>query len=105
MPDSVKLSISSVTTDALPARIASRKSPSGTKAMRCRHGRAVRRVFALRQAPERISHAAGLSWTSSNQTQVFAVGHPGPLGLPNRPWAKQLADWRRIGEAVWNTET
>jgi uracil-DNA glycosylase len=66
--------------------------------------RAVRRVFALQQAPERISHAAGLSWTSSNQTRVFAVGHPGPLGLTNRPWAKQLADWRRIGQAVWNTQ-
>jgi hypothetical protein len=39
MPVSVKLSISSVTTDARPARIASRKSPSGMKAMRCRHGR------------------------------------------------------------------
>lgn len=66
--------------------------------------RAVRRVFALQQAPERISHTAGLSWTSSDGTRVFAVGHPGPLGLTNRPWAKQISDWRRIGEAVWNTQ-
>lgn len=62
--------------------------------------RAVRRVYALREAPERISHAAGLSWTSANETRVFAVGHPGPLGLTNRPWLEQLADWRRIGEAI-----
>jgi DNA polymerase len=66
--------------------------------------RAVRRVFALQQAPERISQSAGLSWTGANDTRVFAVGHPGPQGLTNRPWAKQLADWRRIGEAVWSVE-
>ena len=66
--------------------------------------RAVRRVFALQQAPERISQSAGLSWTGPNDTRVFAVGHPGPQGLTNRPWAKQLADWRRIGEAVWSVE-
>jgi uracil-DNA glycosylase len=62
--------------------------------------RAVRSVFALQQAPERISLAAGLSWTSADKTRVFAVGHPGPQGLVNRPWSQQLADWRRIGEAV-----
>ena len=66
--------------------------------------RAVRRVFALQQAPERISQSAGLSWTAANDTRVFAVGHPGPQGLTNRPWAKQLADWRRIGEVVRNTK-
>jgi len=66
--------------------------------------RAARRVFALQQAPERISHAAGLSWTSWDETRVFAVGHPGPQGLTNRPWAQQLADWRRIGEAVWSVQ-
>jgi DNA polymerase len=66
--------------------------------------RAVRRVFALQQAPERISQSAGLSWTGANATRVFAVGHPGPQGLTNRPWAKQLADWRRIGEVVWSVE-
>jgi hypothetical protein len=62
--------------------------------------RAVRRVFALDQAPERISQAAGLSWISPDGTRVFAVGHPGPQGLTNRPWLLQVADWRRIGEAV-----
>lgn len=62
--------------------------------------RAVRRVFALREAPQRISHAAGHSWTATDNTRVFAVVHPGPLGLTNRPWLEQLADWRRIGEAI-----
>ena len=62
--------------------------------------RAVRRVFGLEKAPERISHAAGLSWVSADGTRVFAVGHPGPQGLTNRPWRQQVADWRRIGEAV-----
>jgi uracil-DNA glycosylase len=62
--------------------------------------RAVRRVFALEGVPERISLAAGLSWTAADETHVFAVGHPGPQGLTNRPWSQQVADWRRIGEAV-----
>jgi hypothetical protein len=62
--------------------------------------RAVRRVFALAHAPERIAGAAGSSWGSADGTRVFAVGHPGPQGLTNRPLPQQLADWRRIGEAV-----
>jgi uracil-DNA glycosylase len=62
--------------------------------------RAVRLVFALRDAPQRISRAAGACWISENQTRVFAVGHCGPLGIINRNWTQQLADWRRIGEAV-----
>ena len=62
--------------------------------------RAVRRVLALHHTPERISHAAGSSWISADRTCVFAVGHPGPQGLTNRPWPQQAADWRRIGEAV-----
>jgi uracil-DNA glycosylase len=62
--------------------------------------RAVRRVFALEDAPERISRAAGSSWTSADRIRVFAVGHPGPQGLTNRPWLQQLADWGRIGKAV-----
>jgi uracil-DNA glycosylase len=65
------------------------------------HGwRAARRVFALQHAPQPISVAAGSNWTAADRTRVFAVGHPGPLGLINRPWAQQLADWRRIGEAL-----
>ena len=39
MPVSVKRSISSVTTEAVPAAIALNRSASGTKAMRWRHGR------------------------------------------------------------------
>ena len=37
---------------------------------------------------------------AGDRTRVFAVGHPGPQGLTNRPWPQQVADWRRIGEAV-----
>jgi uracil-DNA glycosylase len=62
--------------------------------------RAVRRVFALAAAPRLISQAAGTDWLTSNGTRAFAVGHCGPLGLINRPWAQQLADWRRIGAFV-----
>ena len=62
--------------------------------------RAVRRVFGLENAPERISDAAGSSWISGDRTRIFAVGHPGPQGLTNRPWPQQLGDWRRIGKAV-----
>jgi uracil-DNA glycosylase len=62
--------------------------------------RAVRRVFGLNDAPRRISQAAGSSWISRDRTLVFAVGHCGPLGVINRGWVQQLADWRRIGEAV-----
>jgi uracil-DNA glycosylase len=62
--------------------------------------RAVRRVFALRHAPRLISRAAGFGWTTEHQTRIFAVGHCGPLGVINRPWPQQLADWRRIGIAI-----
>jgi hypothetical protein len=65
--------------------------------------RAVRRVYALGEAPTRISLAAGSSWTAVDSTRVFAVGHPGPQGLTNRRWPEQLADWRRIGDAVAET--
>ena len=60
----------------------------------------MRRVFALRDAPPQISHAAGSDWFAGDDTRVFAVGHCGPLGLINRPWPQQLSDWRRIGAAV-----
>jgi len=62
--------------------------------------RAVRRVFGLEDAPVRISQAAGSCWTAADGTRLFAVGHPGPQGLTNRPWPQQLGDWRRIGVAV-----
>ena len=61
--------------------------------------RAVRRVFRLDAAPRLISHAAGACWVAGD-TRVFAVGHCGPLGIINRPWPQQLADWQRIGAAV-----
>jgi len=62
--------------------------------------RAVRRVFGMRNAPPQISRAAGFDWLAGDDTRVFAVGHCGPLGVINRPWPLQLADWRRIGAAV-----
>src|SRR5262249_28271258 len=62
--------------------------------------RAVRRVFALDCAPRRISEAAGGDWLAAGGTRVFAAGHPGPLGLTNRPLVQQRADWRRIGAAL-----
>lgn len=61
---------------------------------------AVRQVFALSDAPRAISVAGGFSWIAADRTEVFAVGHCGPLGLINRPWSQQAADWRRIGEAM-----
>jgi uracil-DNA glycosylase len=61
--------------------------------------RAVRQVFGLDAAPRLISHAAGFCWPAEH-TGIFAVGHCGPLGLINRPWPQQLADWRRIGAAL-----
>ena len=65
--------------------------------MGSRGWRAVRQVFALKQAPRAISVAAGACWTSEDRTCVFAVGHCSPLGLINRAWPQQAADWRRIG--------
>ena len=62
--------------------------------------RAVRRAFALQALPRPISAAAGGCWTTEDQTRIFAVGHCSPLGLINRPWPQQVADWRRVGAAV-----
>jgi uracil-DNA glycosylase len=64
--------------------------------------RAVRRLFGLHGAPQRISHAAGSTWVAADRTHVFAVCHCGPLGVINRPWPQQLADWRRIGAAIFD---
>jgi uracil-DNA glycosylase len=66
--------------------------------------RAVRRLFGLHGAPQRISHAVGSSWRAADRTYVFAVCHCGPLGLINRAWPQQLADWRHIGAAVSATK-
>jgi hypothetical protein len=67
--------------------------------------RAVRQAFALRAAPLPISRAAGSDWVATDGTRIFAVGHCGPLGLINRPRAKQLSDWRRIGAACGRLDT
>jgi hypothetical protein len=65
------------------------------------HGwRAVRQVFRLAETPRRISLAAGSCWSAADGTRVFAVGHCSPLGLINRPWPQQTADWRRIGKVI-----
>jgi DNA polymerase len=61
--------------------------------------RAVRQIFGLDATPRLISGATGSCWVAK-ETRVFAVGHCSPLGLINRPWPQQLADWRRIGAAV-----
>jgi uracil-DNA glycosylase len=60
---------------------------------------AVRLALALGHAPQPIAAAAGSCWLGQGR-RVFAVGHCSPLGLINRPWRQQIADWRRIGEAV-----
>jgi DNA polymerase len=62
--------------------------------------RAVRRVFTPYAAPQQISAAAGGCWTVQDGTRVFAVGHCGPLGLINRAWPQQAADWRIIGAVL-----
>jgi uracil-DNA glycosylase len=67
--------------------------------------RAVRQAFTLQRAPLPISRAAGCDWVAADGTRVFAVGHCGPLGLTNRPWAEQLRDWRRIGTACGSLDT
>src|SRR5437667_2022397 len=62
--------------------------------------RAVRQIFALADAPRKISCAAGRCWTAANRTRVFAVGHFSPLGNINLAWPQQLSDWRQIGTAM-----
>jgi hypothetical protein len=62
--------------------------------------RAVLQVSRLVRAPRRISLAAGSCWSAADGTWVFAVGHCSPLGIINRPWSQQIADWRRIGEVI-----
>lgn len=60
---------------------------------------AVRMALALEDAPGPILAAAG-SCRVVNGRHVFAVGHCSPLGLINRPWRRQVADWQQIGKAV-----
>jgi uracil-DNA glycosylase len=62
--------------------------------------RAVRKVFQLTHTPPQIKRAAGGSWDTPTGTRIFPVVHCSNLGIGNRPWPQQLADWRRIGDAV-----
>ena len=59
--------------------------------------RAVQEVFPGIGLPSGIKDAAGRSWVSPAGCGVFPVGHCSGLGLANRPWQQQLADWRVIG--------
>jgi len=68
--------------------------------MGSRGWQAVRQAFALRCAPARVSDALGRQWVAGPQTRIFAVVHCGPLGLTNRSWHLQMADWRQIGVAL-----
>ena len=60
---------------------------------------AVRTALQLKETPVKIGIAAGLNWTLKSGVQVFPVGHCSGLGIRNRPWAQQVADWRAIGLA------
>ncbi|HEX3153842.1 MAG TPA: hypothetical protein VHV32_04415 [Candidatus Angelobacter sp.] len=62
--------------------------------------RAVRRVFQLADTPQRIKLAAGGSWATSTGTLIFAVVHCSRLGILNRPWMQQVADWQKIGTTL-----
>jgi uracil-DNA glycosylase len=68
--------------------------------MGARGWQAVRHAFALHDPPRRVSEAIGDGWLAADGTRIFAVVHCGPLGLTNRPWQQQLADWRHIGAAL-----
>ena len=60
---------------------------------------AVRIALELSNVPDGIGRAAGGSWLTREGYRVFAVGHCSGLGIRNRSWNHQLADWSRIGQA------
>ena len=62
--------------------------------------RAMRLLFPAMDMPRGIKEAAGTSWVAPSGTRVFAVGHCSGLGLVNRPWAQQVADWQAIGTVL-----
>jgi uracil-DNA glycosylase len=62
--------------------------------------RAVRRVFQLASTPQGIKLAAGGSWDTPTGTRIFAVVHCSRLGILNRPWPQQVADWQKIGTTL-----
>ena len=76
-----------------------RLQPEAIVGMGSNGWRATRIALGLDDAPASIGKAAGGIWTAV-EGHVFAVGHCGPLGLANRPWARQAADWRRIGLTI-----
>lgn len=61
---------------------------------------AVRTALQMRDVPSQIGQAAGRMWTLPSQMKVFAIGHCGPKGRINRPWAMQVLDWQKIGTAL-----
>jgi uracil-DNA glycosylase len=62
--------------------------------------RAVRRVFQLAGAPQGIKLAAGRSWGTATGARIFAVVHCSRLGIVNRSWPLQVADWQKIGTTL-----
>ncbi len=66
-----------------------------------KHGwMAVRQALELSSTPSLIGEAAGNSWVTPDKQYVFAVGHCSGLGLVNRPWLKQVEDWKKIGAVI-----
>lgn len=74
--------------------------PAITVGMGSRGWMAVRNALTLSGVPQRIGEAAGQVWRISPGHAVFAVGHCSGLGVVNRPWEKQLRDWKQIGEVL-----
>ena len=73
--------------------------PSAVVGMGSQGWRATRVAFGFGEAPSAIGEAAGRIWECSGKL-LCAAGHCGPLGLVNRPWARQVEDWERIGRAI-----
>ena len=61
---------------------------------------ATKLALEIKEAPEKISEAAGGQWRTAAGIHVFAVGHCGPLGIANQSLDKQLEDWSRIADAL-----
>ncbi len=71
--------------------------PRAVVAMGAPAWRAVQELFPGIGLPGGIKEAAGRPWSAPSGFGLFAVGHCSGLGLANRPWEQQLADWRVIG--------
>jgi uracil-DNA glycosylase len=66
---------------------------------------ALRTALGIKNAPRKISEAAGGMWQINPLQQVYPVGHCGGLGKRNRSWQMQLEDWSRIGDALKKLST